>query len=93
MVFLGIVLLIVLLIPIFAILTDSPLGRAAARRLEGSSTTPPALEDLARRVEVLETELEEATRNLETLQEEHQFFQRLLEEGGPRRPPPSLPGS
>lgn len=93
MIFLGIVLLIVLLIPVFAILTDSPLGRAAARRLEGSSTTPPALEDLARRVEVLETELEETTRNLETLQEEHQFFQRLLEEGGSRRPPPSLPES
>jgi hypothetical protein len=93
MIFLGIVLLIVLLIPIFAILTDSPLGRAAARRLEGSSSTPPALEDLARRVEVLESELEETTRNLETLQEEHQFFQRLLEEGGHRPPPPSLPGS
>jgi len=93
MMFLGIVLLIVLLIPIFAILTDSPLGRAAARRLEGSSSTPPALEDLARRVEVLESELEETTRNLETLQEEHQFFQRLLEEGGHRPPPPSLPGS
>lgn len=93
MAYLGIVLLIVLLIPIFAILTDSPLGRAAARRLEGNTATPPALEELARRVELLEGELEEVTRNLESLQEEHQFFQRLLEEGGHRPPPPSLPGS
>lgn len=93
MAFLGIILLIVLLIPIFAILTDSPLGRAAARRLEGSSSTPPALEELAKRVELLEGELEEVTRTLDTLQEEHQFFQRLLEEGGQRPPPPSIPGS
>jgi hypothetical protein len=93
MAYLGIVLLIVLLIPIFAILTDSPLGRAAARRLEGNTSTPPALDELAKRVELLEGELEDVTRNLETLQEEHQFFQRLLEEGGRRPPPPSLPGS
>ena len=93
MAFLGIVLLIVLLIPIFAILTDSPLGRAAARRLEGNTSTPPALDDLVKRVELLEGELEDVTRNLETLQEEQQFYQRLLEEGGPRPPPPSNPGS
>lgn len=93
MAYLGIVLLIVLLIPIFAILTDSPLGRAAARRLEGNTSTPPALDELAKRVELLESELEDVTRNLETLQEEHQFFQRLLEEGGRRPPPPSIPGS
>jgi len=93
MAYLGIVLLIVLLIPIFAILTDSPLGRAAARRLEGNTSTPPALDDLAKRVELLEGELEDVTRNLEALQEEHQFFQRLLEEGGRRPPPPSIPES
>lgn len=93
MAYLGIVLLIVLLIPIFAILTDSPLGRAAARRLEGNTATPPALDELAKRVELLESELEDVTRNLETLQEEHQFFQRLLEEGGRRPPPPSIPDS
>ena len=90
--FLGLVLLIVLLIPIFAILTDSPLGRAAARRLEGNTAVPPAVDELARRIDILETELEDLTRRHELLQEEHQFFQRLLEEGG-QRPPPSLPGA
>jgi hypothetical protein len=92
MAYLGLVLLIVLLIPIFAILTDSPLGRAAARRLAGSTSVPPEVADLARRVEVLESELEDLTRTHELLREEHQFFQRLLEEGG-QRPPPSPPGS
>ena len=92
MAYLGLVLLIVLLIPIFAILTDSPLGRAAARRLEGNTSVPPAVDDLARRVDVLESELEDLTSKHELLQEEHQFFQRLLEEGG-QRPPPSPTGT
>jgi hypothetical protein len=90
--FLGIMLLIVLIIPVVAILSDSPLGRAAARRLEGGRGSEPPPDELAARVESLEVEVEELSRQLEALQEEHQFFQRLLEEGGPRRPP-SLPGS
>ena len=90
--FLGIMLLIVLIIPVVAILSDSPLGRAAARRVEGSRESAAPPDELVARVEYLEGEVEELSRQLEALQEEHQFFQRLLEEGGPRRPP-SLPGS
>lgn len=90
--FLGIMLLIVLIIPVVAILSDSPLGRAAARRLEEGRDAAAPPDELAARVESLEAELEELRGQLEALQEEHQFFQRLLEEGGPRRPP-SLPGS
>jgi hypothetical protein len=91
--FLGIMLLIVLIIPVVAILSESPLGRAAARRVEEGGRGPaPPPDELAARVESLEAEVEDLTRQLEALQEEHQFFQRLLEEGGPRRPP-SLPGS
>jgi hypothetical protein len=93
MTFLGILLLIVLIIPVIAILSDSPLGRAAARRLDGDRPVPSPPEALAERVEDLEGEVEALTRQLEELQEEHQFFQRLLEEGGQRRPPTSLPGS
>ena len=90
--FLGILLLVVLIIPVVAILSDSPLGRAAARRLEEGRGSEPAPDELVTRVESLEAEVEDLSRQLEALQEEHQFFQRLLEEGGPRRPP-SLPGS
>ncbi|HEX7025484.1 MAG TPA: hypothetical protein VF187_11760 [Gemmatimonadales bacterium] len=89
--FLGIILLVVLVIPVFAILTDSPLGRALARRLEGRSDTPPALDDLQKRVEVLEAELDDLSRGVDTLREEQQFVQRLLEEGGQRPQPPSHP--
>ena len=89
---LEIVLLLVLLIPIFAILTDSPLGRALARRLEGRNAPPPELADLIQRVELLSGEVDDLSRAVETLKEENQFMQRLLEEGGGRPPlPPRLP--
>lgn len=92
MALLEIVLLVVLLIPIFAIFTGSPLGRAAARRLEGRNAPPPELEDLVKRVEFLESEQAELIRLVQTLKEENQFFQRLLEETAPRPlPPPPAP--
>ena len=90
MALLEIILLVVLLIPIFAIFTDSPLGRAAARRLEGRNAPPPELGELVKRLELLETEQEELTRLVQTLREENQFFQRLLEDPA-RRPLPKPP--
>lgn len=91
MALLEIILLVVLLIPIFAIFTDSPLGRAVARRLEGRNAPPPELADLVKRVELLETEQEELSRLVATLKEENQFFQRLLEEAPRPLPPPPAP--
>jgi hypothetical protein len=85
---LELVLLVVLVIPIFAILTDSPLGRALARRLEGRNAPPPELGELAKKVDLLEGEVEDLSRAVETLKEANQFFQRLLEEGGGRPPLP-----
>jgi uncharacterized SAM-binding protein YcdF (DUF218 family) len=91
--YLELILLVVLIIPIFAVLTDSPLGRALARRLEGRNAPPPELAELAQRVELLAGELDDLSRSVETLKEENQFFQRLLEEGGgrPPQPPHQLP--
>jgi hypothetical protein len=92
MALLEIILLIVLVIPIFAIFIGSPLGRAVARRVEGPNVPPPELEDLVKRVEFLETEQAELTRLVETLKEESQFYQRLLDEPAPRPlPPPPAP--
>ena len=91
MAFIELILLVVLLIPIFAILTDSPLGRALARRLEGRNAPPPELGDLAKRVDVLEGEEQDLEGAVEGLKAENQFLQRLLEEGGGRPPLPPRP--
>ncbi len=92
MAFLGIILLVALMIPIVGIVLDSPVGKALGRRLEGPENTPPALADLARRVEVLESEIDELHRSVKSLEEENQFLQRLLEDS-PRTslPPPPKP--
>ncbi len=91
MVILGIILLVALMIPIVGILVDSPIGRAVARRLEGGDQPTAQLGDLLRKVEVLESEVEDLTRAVEGLKEENQFFQRLLEEGGSRSSLPPRP--
>jgi chaperonin cofactor prefoldin len=92
MAFLGIILLVALMIPIVGIVLDSPVGKALGRRLEGPEHAPPALADLARRVEVLESEIDELHRSVKSLEEENQFLQRLLEDS-PRTslPPPPKP--
>jgi hypothetical protein len=85
---LAIIVVVALLIPITAILLDSPLGRSVARRMEGRADgpPPPELRDMQRKVELLETELEDLTRSVSGMREELQFMQRLLED--PRRKKP-----
>ncbi|MBK6778969.1 MAG: hypothetical protein IPI92_02485 [Gemmatimonadetes bacterium] len=93
MAFLGLILLVALMIPIMGIVIDSPIGKALARRLEGPDQVPPPLADLARKVEVLESEMEDLQRTMTALQEENQFLQRLLEDhpGRSSLPPPKSP--
>lgn len=76
------VILIALLIPLAAIVLDSPVVRAWVERRHGGSgaDATPELEDLAKKVAYLETDLDNVTRQLAQLQEEHQFLQRLLED-------------
>jgi hypothetical protein len=89
LVLIGIILLVALMIPIFGILVDSPIGRAIARRLEGpEATVAPPMAELAKKVELLESEVDDLARAVDTLREENQFLQRLLEESPPR---PTLP--
>ena len=76
-----VVLIVALMIPISAILLDSPLGRSIARRLEGQGEGAVSdVRELQRRVEVLETDLEDLTRSLSGMRDELQFVQRLLED-------------
>ena len=75
------VILVALMIPLTAIVLDSPVGRGGVeRRHGGGAGTPPEIEELSKKVAYLETDLETVTRQLAQLQEEHQFLQRLLED-------------
>jgi hypothetical protein len=93
MMFLGLILLIALLIPIMGMIIDSPIGKALARRLEGPEAVPPNLVELAREVELLRGEMDDLQRTVQSLQEENQFLQRLLEEkpGSSALPPYKKP--
>ena len=74
----AVFLFVALLIPILAIVVDSPIGRALARRLEGPAAAPPEVAALAKRVELLEAEVDDLNRGMQTLQDENAFLQRLL---------------
>lgn len=91
---LGVILLVALMIPIMGIVVDSPIGRAFARKLEGPDAhIPPGLAELAKKVDLLESEMDDLTASVESLREENQFLQRLIEES-PQRPslrPPTSP--
>jgi len=88
---LAVILIVALMIPVAAILVDSPLGKSVARRMEGGGRdgggTPAELRDMQRKVEVLETEVEDLNRTIAGMREELQFMQRLLED--PRRKKPT----
>jgi len=90
---LALLLLVALLIPIIGIMVDSPIGRALARRLEGPEQTPAGLSDLSKRIELLESEVDDLMRSVQTLQDENAFLQRLLEDPSQRvtLPPPQRP--
>ena len=89
---LGLIILAIVLVPVMAILIDSPIGRALARRVEGPvEAAPPPVLELARKVELLEAEMDDLHRTVAQLQEENQFLQKLLEDGGRRSSLP--PGS
>lgn len=87
----ALILLVALLIPIMGIVVDSPIGRALARRLEGPQETPPGLADLAKKVDLLEAEVDDLTRSVQALQEENTFLQRLLDSAQRSSLPPPAP--
>lgn len=85
------ILLVALLIPILAIVLDSPAVRQVFERRAGS--TAREIQDLTDRVRVLEDQVEELGHSLELLKEETQFLQQLLENPQQRPAQRSLPGS
>ena len=85
------VIVIALSIPLAAVVLDSPVFRAWADRRLGGGEAPGDVKELAKRVGILESELEAMTRQLDQLRDEHQFVQRLLEDPNRELPPKSLP--
>ena len=89
----ALILIVALLIPIMGIVVDSPIGRAIARRLEGPQAAPPGLAELAKKIELLEADVDDLSRSVQTLQDENAFLQRLLANPSSRSTLPPPPGS
>jgi uncharacterized protein YlxW (UPF0749 family) len=83
------ILLVALLIPILAIVLDSPAMRQMFERRGGA--TSRELQELAEKVRLLEDQVEDLSRALESLREETEFLQRLLENPEQRPAQRSLP--
>lgn len=81
------IIILVLLIPLAAVVLDSRLGQALARRVEGG--TPDDA-----RLRALEGEVERLSSELERVQEQAEFLTRLLEDrDADRSRPGSLPSA
>jgi hypothetical protein len=88
------VIFAVLMVTVLAILIDSPIARALARRVQGPvDAAPPPVMELAKKVQLLEAEMDDLHRDVDTLREENQFLQKLLEDGGRRSSLPPGSGS
>ncbi len=75
------VIFIALLIPLTAVILDSPVVRSLMeRRADGDRAVPGDVKELGRKVVVLEEELEAVRGELSQLQDKHEFLQRLLED-------------
>ncbi len=88
----SLIIVLVLLIPILAIVLESPALRLwIERRNTGTHLANDELRELTRRLQVLEDEVDELARGLEGLREESQFLQRLIEDSDRGEPPRLTP--
>ncbi len=74
----ALIFLLVLLIPILAIVLDSPVGRALAGRMERGGLPPGTADVTSERLSYLEGEVERLTTEMLRLEEESQFLNKLL---------------
>jgi len=85
------ILVVFLAIPILAIVLDSPALHRFLETRRGGVADAGAIEELRKRIAVLEDEVGDLTQVTQTLRDETQFLQRLLEsaeEKSARLPPP-----
>ena len=91
------VILAALLIPLTAVILDSPVLKAWVDRRHGGipdgarDSAMKELQQLGDRIEALEAELGSANREIAQLKESQQFFQRLLEDPAARQAAARLP--
>lgn len=84
------VLVVFLAIPILAIVLDSPALNRFVESRRGGQVSASDLDELRKRLGVLEDEVGDLSTSLQTLRDETQFLQRLLEsaeEKSTRLPP------
>ena len=75
------VIFVALMIPLTAVVLDSPVVRSFVdRRGSGEVDAPQGIKELAEKVGVLESELEVVNRQVAQLQEEQQFLQKMIED-------------
>lgn len=81
----------IVLIPVLAIVIDSPLSEALARRIAAKDALPGS----SARLDALEKEVEYLTQTVESLRDEAQFVRSLVEGRGDAAalPPPETPPS
>ncbi len=72
------IFLLVLLIPILAIVLDSPVGRALAGRMERRGLSAGGDDVTSERLSYLEGEVERLTTEMRMVEEESQFLNNLL---------------
>ena len=72
------IFILVLLIPILAIVLDSPMGRALAGRMERRGLSSTGEDVTSERLSYLEGEVERLTTEVRKLEEESQFLNKLL---------------
>ncbi len=72
------IFVLVLLIPILAIVLDSPVGRAMAGRMERRGLPPEGDDLTSERLSYLEGEVERLNTEMRRLEEESQFLNQLL---------------
>ena len=82
------VLLVALMIPILAIVLDAPVLRNMLEKRHG--TEPGKLTELSQKVSLLEDQVDDLSRAVESLKEENQFLHQLLENPS-RAPARNLP--
>jgi len=70
----AIILGMIVLIPVLAILIDSPLSEALARRIASRDSTPGS----SARLDALEKEMEYLTQTVESLRDESTFVRSLV---------------